>query len=97
MHVDDIKTRAESAYGVCNQHSKLQCDEPLSNSAFDFNLRSYISAADRPAGTASQRQMAVELRSALHVCQITACTLPRDEYANGRKNNGAGPSGGRRR
>ena len=57
------------------------------------------SAAARPAAPASQRKMGEQLRSALHVCQITACTLPRDEYANGRKNNGAGPGagGGRRR
>ena len=74
---------------------KLKYDELLSNSAFDFNLRRYTSAA----APASQRKMAEQFRSALHVCQMTACTLPRDEYANGKRNNGAGPGsgGGRRR
>jgi hypothetical protein len=38
---DSIKTRVESAYGVCNQRLKLQYDETLSNFAFNFNLRHY--------------------------------------------------------
>ena len=37
-----IKTRVESAPGVCNQRLEPECDEPLSNVAFNFNLRQYI-------------------------------------------------------
>ena len=43
--VDSIKTRVESAPGVCNQRLKQKCDEPLSNAAFDFNLRRYTAVA----------------------------------------------------
>ena len=39
MQVDSIKTRVESAYGVCNQHVKLEYHRQLSKFAFDFNLR----------------------------------------------------------
>jgi hypothetical protein len=39
---DSIKTRVESAPGVCNQRSKLKRDEPLSNVAFNVNVRRYI-------------------------------------------------------
>ena len=42
MQVDSVKTRLESARGVCNQLLKLICDEPLSNVAFNFSLRRYI-------------------------------------------------------
>ena len=45
MQVDSIKTRVVSAPGVCNQRLKLKSDEPLSNFAFNFNLRRY-SVAD---------------------------------------------------
>jgi hypothetical protein len=41
VQVDSIKTRVESAPGVCNQRLKLKCDEPLSNVAFNFNVRRY--------------------------------------------------------
>ena len=44
VQVDSIKTRVESAPGVCNQRLKLKCDEPLSNFAFKFNLRLYTEA-----------------------------------------------------
>ena len=43
VQVDSIKTRVESAPGVCNQRLKLKCDEPLSHVAFNFNLRRYNS------------------------------------------------------
>ena len=39
--VDRIKTRVESASGVCNQCLKLKCDEPLSNAAFNLKVRRY--------------------------------------------------------
>ena len=41
MLVDDIKTRVESAYGVCNQRLKLKYRTVLSSFAFKFNLRRY--------------------------------------------------------
>jgi hypothetical protein len=41
VQVDSIITRVESAPGICNQRLKLKCDEPLSNVAFNFNLRRY--------------------------------------------------------
>ena len=41
MQLDSIKTCVESAPGVCNQRLKVKCDEPLSNFAFNFNLRRY--------------------------------------------------------
>jgi hypothetical protein len=41
VQVDSIKTRVESAPGVCDQRLKLKCDEPLSNVAFNFNVRRY--------------------------------------------------------
>jgi hypothetical protein len=44
VQVDSIKTRVESAPGVCNQRLKLKCDEPLSNVAFNFNVRRYTAA-----------------------------------------------------
>ena len=53
MQVDSIKTRAESAYGVCNQRLKLQYDGPLSNSAFDFNWRRYKEVAAGDTGGSS--------------------------------------------
>jgi len=54
VRVDSIKTRVESAYGVCNQRLKVQYDEPLSSSfAFNFNLRRYtVGAQGRPAAAA---------------------------------------------
>ena len=45
MQVEIIKTHVESAFGVCNQRLKLECDEPLSNVAFKFNLRRYVKVA----------------------------------------------------
>jgi len=49
VQVDSIKTREyfESAPVVCNQRWKLKCDEPLSNFAFNFNVRRYTPAARR--------------------------------------------------
>jgi len=44
VQVDSIKTRVESAYGVCKRRLNLQHDEMLSNFAFKFNLRRYIVA-----------------------------------------------------
>ena len=41
MQADSINTRVESAYGVCNQCLKHKSDGPLSNFAFNFNLRCY--------------------------------------------------------
>jgi hypothetical protein len=43
VQVDSIKTRVESAPGFRLQSTclKLKCDEPLSNVAFNFNLRRY--------------------------------------------------------
>jgi hypothetical protein len=41
VQVDSIKTRVESAYGVCNQRLKLKYDKLLSTFAFKFNLRHY--------------------------------------------------------
>jgi hypothetical protein len=46
VQVDSIKTRVDSAPGVCNQRLKLQCDEPLSNFAFNFNVRRYNPGAE---------------------------------------------------
>ena len=42
--VDSIRTRVESAYGVCNQCLKLEYQKLLSTFAFNFNLRRYIVA-----------------------------------------------------
>jgi len=44
VQVDGIKTRVESAPGVCNQRLKLKCDEPLSKVGCNFNLRRYTEA-----------------------------------------------------
>ena len=45
VQVDSLKTRVESPPGVCDQRSKLKCDEePLSNDPFNFNVRRYTSA-----------------------------------------------------
>jgi hypothetical protein len=41
VQVDSIKTRLESPPGVCNQRLRLKYDEPLSNVAFNFNVRHY--------------------------------------------------------
>jgi len=40
VQVASIKTRVESAPGF-SQRLKLKCDEPLSDFAFNFNLRRY--------------------------------------------------------
>ena len=54
------KPRVESAYGVCNQRLKLQCDEPLSNVAFNFELRRYMAARTAAAsGWALYRRILV--------------------------------------
>ena len=45
MQVGSIKTRVESAPGVCNQRLKLKYDKLLSSFAFKFNLRRYIVGA----------------------------------------------------
>ena len=39
-----MKTRFESAPGVCNQRLKLKCDEPLSDFPFNVNVRRYSKA-----------------------------------------------------
>jgi len=44
VQVDSSKVRIESAPAVCNQRLKLKCDKPLSNVAFNFNLRRCIEA-----------------------------------------------------
>ena len=49
VQVDRIKSRVESAPGVCNQRLKLKCDEPLSIVAFNFNLRRYNWDETHPA------------------------------------------------
>ena len=41
MRVDTIKTRVESAYGVCNQRLKLEDPKLLSTFAFKSDLRRY--------------------------------------------------------
>ena len=41
VQVGPINCCVESAYDVCNQRLKLQYDETLSESAFNFNLRRY--------------------------------------------------------
>ena len=40
-----MQTRVESAYGVCNQRLNPRGDAPLSNVAFNFNMRRYTVAA----------------------------------------------------
>jgi hypothetical protein len=50
VQVDSIKTRVESAPGVCNQRLKLKCDEPLSNDTFNFNLRRYTEGVRNTCG-----------------------------------------------
>jgi len=47
VQADSIKTRVESAYGVCNQHLKLQYGEPVSSFGFNFNLRRYVTVVPR--------------------------------------------------
>ena len=42
MQVDNIKPQIKSAWF---QRLRLKCDEPLSNVAFEFNLRRYTKAA----------------------------------------------------
>jgi len=44
VQVNSLKTRVESPPGVCDQRSKLKCDELLSNDPFNFNVRRYTSA-----------------------------------------------------
>jgi hypothetical protein len=58
---DSIKTRVESAPGVRNLRLKLRCDEPLSNFAFNFNLRRY---------SKKQRQE-VERKAKVWQCRLT--------------------------
>ena len=41
VQVDSIKTRVESAYGVCNQRLKVRYHKLLSAFAFNFNMRRY--------------------------------------------------------
>ena len=69
MQLDGIKTRVESASGVCNQRLKLKCDEPFSNVAFNFNVRHYTSeealAAAREEGhKAGALEMAAKMEEA---------------------------------
>jgi len=42
VQVDGIKTRVESAYGVCNQRLKLKDDKLLSTLALRSNMRRYL-------------------------------------------------------
>jgi len=51
VQVDRIKTRVESAYGVCNQRWKLQYDETLSKFCLKINLRRYITVVAHAEGT----------------------------------------------
>jgi hypothetical protein len=53
-----IKTRLESAPGVCNQRLKLKCDEPLSNVDFKFNMRRYTKAAADGDGLYPRKRLA---------------------------------------
>jgi hypothetical protein len=62
VQVDSIKTRVESAPGVCNQRLKLKCDEPLSNDAFKLNLRRY-NVVDYLIGDSPVRGWAVQVDS----------------------------------
>ena len=48
LQVDSTTPRVESANDVCNQRLKLQYDGPLSNFAFNLNLRRYIAAQCSP-------------------------------------------------
>jgi hypothetical protein len=47
-----IKTRVESADGVCNQRLKAQYDEPLSSFGFTLDLRRYTWEEVVPRDTA---------------------------------------------
>jgi hypothetical protein len=50
VQVDSIKTRVESAPGF-SLRLKLKCDEPLSDFAFNFNLRRYTEVeSETPEG-----------------------------------------------
>ena len=56
VQVDSIKRRVESAPGVCNQRLKLKCDEPLSNVAFNINVRRYTRVRARRIGASPSTQ-----------------------------------------
>jgi hypothetical protein len=75
VQVDSIKTRVESAPGVCNQRLKQKCDEPLSNVAFNLNLRRYseadAAAAEMRAGIAAlQAQVAAHTAGEVQLASI---------------------------
>jgi hypothetical protein len=88
VQVDSIKTRVESAPGVCNQRLKLKCDEPLSNFAFNFNVRRYSWATSAstgsppPSRTSSSRQgggrlIVIQPRCLLVMCRCRWIIQPR--------------------
>ena len=52
MQIEGIKTRVESAFGVCHERLKLQYEEMLSHFAINLNLRRYTAASD--AATAAE-------------------------------------------
>jgi hypothetical protein len=59
LQLDSIKTRVESAPGVCNQSTrlKLKCDKPLSNVAFNVNVRRYASGCRTSARSNCARSL----------------------------------------
>jgi hypothetical protein len=61
LTLDSIKSRVESAPGVCNQRLKPNCDEPLSNIAFNFYLRRYKKEVDALAAVEAELALVSEV------------------------------------
>ena len=74
------------AYGVCNQRLKLKYDEPLSNFAYNFNLRPYSLEHDRGAHPGGAVQVACVKPSFLELNATRLITLDRanDVSSHGR-------------
>ena len=63
-----------------------------------LETKSAVREVEDDPGSSGAKETARRLGSTLHVCQLTACTLPVDEYAKGgAKYRGGGSSGGRPR
>jgi hypothetical protein len=62
VQVDSVKTRVESAWF---QRLRLKCDKPLSNVAFNFNLRRYSAVAAVEAQLATERGRAAAAEAML--------------------------------
>jgi hypothetical protein len=55
VQVDSMKTRLESAYGVCNQRLKLKHDEPAFKLCFQYQLAPLHQGSDTPPAVQRRR------------------------------------------